>query len=255
MSFEEIVEERDGYRVILVTDDYPEEPYNEGQSPILRTDTRYLSYASSVAHLDAGWRGGEYEYKIEEAACKWGPPSSSDWYMFERYMRAFHGVTKVETYYSGSYWYVTYDSSEWRAYTGAPAGSIGLEEYKAWIEGEVYGYQIQRLVSYRHMDNETSVPDYETWEEEDACYGFYGYGYATEAAKEALKYAVPYTPAVGDVVTFPQALNPSARETRYTVTNVQDNVVAFYATDTGSWCDYSDTVEHLRKMGMAKHES
>lgn len=61
-----------------------------------------------------------------------------------------------------------------------------------------------------------------------------------------------YTPEVGDVVVFPQASFKPNRERPYTVTNVQDNVVAFRVTSGNDKFDYSAALEVLRELGMRK---
>lgn len=176
-SCSEIVEERGDYRVLLVADPFPEEPYNDGQSPVIRFE------GGSADHIRAA--GGDEE-RVERAAEFWGPPNRSSWDKFEKYMRGFFGTTEIITYYSGSYWYVTYDTAAWRERIGASGPD--LTEWIAYCEGEVYGYEVEKLTHLYVKNKESS--DYsehsEAWENVDSSGGFYGYDWAFESARRAL---------------------------------------------------------------------
>ena len=190
MSYEEILETtEDGrFRVKLVLDEYPAEPYDDGQSPLMRIDHH------RAEHIMATGRPTDSDDQIEGAISYWHTcPADSNWRLFEKYLRAFHGVTKIETWHSGSYWYVTYDPAAWREHVGAAKGSVDMSEYRAWCEGDVWGYVVQKRVTWR-----TDDPDYadeERWEAtDDSCWGFYGSDgangkYLRETALEALRHA------------------------------------------------------------------
>jgi hypothetical protein len=203
MSYEEILETRGDYRVRLVLDESPEEPYDDSQSPLLRIEQISCDNVRAE-HIQIGaMRPAEDDAAIENAVRQWQTtPGDSDWKLFEKYLRAFFGVTAIETYWSGSYWYVTYNSRAWRKAAGwitdeedAAALARGyarpnMDEYKAWINGEVYGYVVERKALWRKVDPTTDDPDYldamTTWETVDFCWGFYGDEYAREAALKAL---------------------------------------------------------------------
>jgi len=198
MSYSEVLEERGDRRVRLVTEEGPEEPYDDGQSPLLRIDL--VGYTPRAEHIQVGsLRPTDADEQIEEAARRWGGPNNRDWAKFEKYLRAYHGVTQIETYWSETYWYVTYDSTPWREAVGANAGSASLEEYKAWCEGEVYGYVIEKQVTWHAVNPVTDDPEYAeypdrtSWEEipdDGSCWGFYGRGYAEDQAKLAFEDAL-----------------------------------------------------------------
>lgn len=184
MSDYEIVEARGDYRVMLEADTDAAEPYDDGQSPVIRYDSAGYN-GSHCKHVAPTWKSGR-EANIEAAADRWGPPNRPTWHLFETYMRAFHGTTQIETYYSGSYdWYITYDSAEWREHTGASGPD--LTEYKAWTDGDVYGYVVQKRVP---LFNEAGEFALDTWDDVDSLWGLYGYGYAIQSAREALDDAV-----------------------------------------------------------------
>lgn len=190
MSYSEILEtsEDERFRVRLVLDEYPSEPYDDGASPLLRIETRGGGHRAE--HVQVGSRPAEADDYIEAAVHHWGTcPADSDWKLFEKYLRAFHGVTQVETWHSGSFWYVTYDSAAWREYVGAPAGSADMSEYRAWCEGDVWGWVTEKLVTW-HTD-EPGFGDENRWEDTDSCWGYYGSDgangrYLRQCAREAL---------------------------------------------------------------------
>lgn len=195
MSYEDILETRGDYRVKLVLDEYADEPFDDSQSPLLRIDRD-----RAAEHIQLGSRPTDDDAHIEEAVVRWGNPGSGDWPLVEKYLRAYYGVTKIETWYSGNYWYVTYDSAAWQEFIGvgdpkfADFTSPGpnMDEYKAWCEGEVYGYVVEKRVYLEHsepyLDGSKIIrEETDDWEDADSCFGFYGRDYAEEAAREALQ--------------------------------------------------------------------
>lgn len=186
MSYEEILEtSEDGrFRVRLVLDDYPDEPYDDGASPLLRID------GHRAEHVMTGSRPTDVDDYAENAVHHWGTcPADGNWRLFEKYLRAYFGVTKIETWHSGSYWYVTYDPAAWREWAGAPEGSADMSEYRAWCEGDVWGYVVEKNVTWTTEDD---FPDMATWENVDSCWGFYGSDgengkYLRATAREALR--------------------------------------------------------------------
>lgn len=189
MSHEEILEtSEDGrFRVKLVLDEWPDEPYDDGQSPLIRIER--TSYGIRAEHIMATGRPLDDDEHVEEAIARWGTPSSPDWRLVEKYLRAFHGVTKIETWYSGSYWYVTYDPARWREHVGAPEGSVDMSEWRAYVEGDVWGWVVEKSVTW-HTDD-PGHDDKDEWEHVDSCGGYYGSNgangdYLKSCAREAL---------------------------------------------------------------------
>ena len=186
MSYTDTLEtSEDGrYRVQLIADEYADEPYDDGQSPLMRLDYRRGWRAE---HVMATGRPLDDDARIEEAAARWG----SDFGMLEKYLRAYYGATEVETWHSGSYWYVTYDTAAWRAAMGwtpedvLPRPLVSMSEYRAWCEGDVWGYAVERNVTWQRTDEPGETM--QTWETEDSFFGFYGYEYARESALAAFR--------------------------------------------------------------------
>jgi len=201
----DILEENNNYRVSLEYDLYPDQPYDDGGWPIVRIgSSRYTWRDSDMEHVDSSGRNRRADDSVEKAIRKWGTPSSNDWPLVEKFLRAYLGVTQVHTYRSDDYWYVAYDSADWREYAGFTddmraddgywpyRGANPLTEWKAWINGEVYFYTVERKVHVyqdqrRHGPGtfETVSTEFDEWEHVDSCGGFYGYDYAREAALEA----------------------------------------------------------------------
>jgi len=115
MGYSEVLEtSNDGrFRVRLVLDEFADEPYDDGASPLLRLEYRHGYRAE---HVMTGSRPADADGCVEAAAERWG----TDFELLEKYLRAYHGATKVETWHSGDYWYVTYDPAAWREWAGAP---------------------------------------------------------------------------------------------------------------------------------------
>lgn len=196
MSYEEILATSDDgrYRVKLVADEDATEPYDDGQSPLLRIELS--SWGTLAEHIMATGRPLDDDNRIEEAAQSWGPPSSSNWPKFEKYLRAYYGTREIETWYSGNYWYVTYDTARWREYIGfeedteTPHPLVNMTEYRAWCEGDCWGWVVERNVTWHRDDNPDATM--QTWEHVDSCWGYYGRDgangeYLKSCAMEALK--------------------------------------------------------------------
>lgn len=179
MDDEYVLETEGRYRIRLVPDEDAQEPWGDYMSPVLRLEYRGGWWRGE--HIDGSSRPRGNDNRIEEAISRWGAPSGDSWKLFERYLRAFHGVTQVEYWHSGSYyWYISYDSIAWREYAGAPPGSASLDEYKAWAEGDCWGWMIEQNVAWHTEDD---FPDHDSWEHVDSCWGYFG-DYAREAALE-----------------------------------------------------------------------
>lgn len=188
----EVLTTRGDYRVVLMEDPDANEPYDEGSAPILCIGARN---PRSVEHIG----GGDYEFgdAVEAAIAKWG----ADWHLLEKYLRAFHGVTTIAVYRSRDYTYIAYDPESrvrgtWLDSNRGEWVETTLAEYCSWVEGDTYGYQVQKLVTWAAID-ELEYADKREWEDtDDSCWGLYGYKSATRAALEALDSATrPVLPA------------------------------------------------------------
>lgn len=192
----EILKEENGLRVKLVQDVYAEEPYNDGQCPLLRLN-RMGHYPKAEHIMTGGMRPTDDDARIEEAAVHFaGSPD-----LFEKYLRAFHGATVIKWYGPNQvtdYTYVAYDTPAWVKAIGfddviSPrsdydaARAVQMDEFIAFLEGYVYGYSVERLETW-HAETDPEMT-METWEDVDSCYGFYGYDHAEASALEAFETA------------------------------------------------------------------
>jgi hypothetical protein len=191
MGYEEILKTSDDgkFRVRLVLDESPDEPYDDGQSPLLRIDVGSYGNVLRADHVMATGRPTNDDAQIEAAAIQWGSPSGDVFERyFEKYLRAYFGTREIETWYSGSYWYITYDTAAWREYIGfepdaeTPHPLVNMDEYRAWCEGDCWYYVVEKNVLWRKDENPDEMM--ESWEHVDSCGGYYG-DYAKEAALEA----------------------------------------------------------------------
>ncbi len=204
MSDKEIIKEEGDWRVTIKRDEYSNEPYDDGQSPLLRIDRGYGYGGRSAEHvMVGGMRPTDSDARIEEAAARWaGKPD-----LFEKYLRAFHGATVIKWYgpnQSTDYTYVTYDTPEWSECIGyddkcAPradydgAKAVNMDEYIAYLEGDVYSFTVERKISVKETREigfageylRDEEYEYDTWEHVDSCGGHYGYEWAKQAALEA----------------------------------------------------------------------
>lgn len=204
----EIIKEENDLRVSISRDEYPDEPYDCGQPPLIRIERRY---GTSAEHVMVGERPTDNDDRIEEAAAHFAGRLK----LFEKYLRAFHGATVIKQYGPNNatdYTYIVYDTPAWVKSIGyddkiAPradydaAKAVQMDEYIAYLEGDVYTYDVERKVHVKsrkdiHVNGEplrTEEREYDEWELVDSCGGFYGEEYAREAALEALDYAMTDT--------------------------------------------------------------
>jgi hypothetical protein len=194
----DIIEERDGYRVRLQQDTDVQEPYNDGAAPTLKVDYKgYGCYEAEAFNKQAEPYLEAFRRLCGNYATISGPPIEN----FERYLRIFHGSVKFQEHNVGRtdvYGFIAFDTTAWREEVGAPLESVKqedlLEEVKAWAEGDVYGYVVEKELSYEKKyfdsDGEDAGEESDTeWVEveDGSCWGFYGRDWAEQAAKEALE--------------------------------------------------------------------
>lgn len=196
MSNSEVIETHGNWRVRLEMDECADEPYNDGQCPLMRLEYRHNGWSAN--HIMASGRPVHEDVRIEEAAQRWWSGNREN---FSRYLRLFYGTTKLVEWHSQDYLYIAYDTATWRSYAGwnaehpMPEKAVQLDEYRAWCEGEVYGYVVEKRVHWTTNDPVFQDCERDEWEEipDGSCGGFYGYKWAEEAALEALKEAMPPT--------------------------------------------------------------
>lgn len=189
----EIIETRGDYRVALYLDDTmgnPRDEYDHTAHVVSVPDRSYLPPDKDGGPLAAKWQRclDRYDYRNT-----WDGTSNAI-ELFERYCRTIGVLTLLDTPIDGptSVWYMMpADIQEAANYNADPMAILGGErdEYRAWAEGSVYGYQIeQRIVWHKadHEDADTMV----TWECIDGVGGYYGWEDAESEARSALESVV-----------------------------------------------------------------
>lgn len=174
---EEIIEQSENYRVKLVIEDAPEDPrkaHDHIVSVVTVPDRKYI-----VVDQDGGPLSDQWDRLMEKY--EWSTAVD----MFERWARIFQGaVTLLDTPNEGAnaVWYITAEVALREGITDSMAAlKAERDEYRAWAGGDVWGYVIERRVTWVRRDGDDTM---ETWEHEDSCWGYYGYEYAESCARE-----------------------------------------------------------------------
>lgn len=183
------LDERPGYRALLVADENPEQPEDDGAAPIVFLEYRHGWHAETV---DLTFSSDVYSKssEVERAAEFFG----SKFDHFARYLKIFHGCSGVDQYDGRSATYFAYDPAEVRERWGLTDEYLAehpdvvpcsMGEYKAYLDGECYGIVVEKLVRWQEVDGDRTT---ETWDEVDSCWGFYGdlNGYVTQRAQEMI---------------------------------------------------------------------
>lgn len=188
------------WRVRLLVDESPEEPYNEGSVPLWRVEYSGLGWRTEQVKTTTNYDASHV--RLSDAVNQFGGPTKD---ILSRWLRAYHGVTIVEHWHNGSFWYIAADDESWRKEMGVTSEQITEEyseggslmpEYKAWCAGDVHGFVIeQRVVTYTTVVEPADGKIIgsrkgEEWipaDDGDATlYGLYGYEYAVKQAAHEL---------------------------------------------------------------------
>jgi hypothetical protein len=132
---------------------------------------------------------------------------------FARYLRIFHDVEAVPVYMydhsgialsTGSFigraqharwdsgmvgWaYVRPDAEKWEGMDEEKVISSWVETFGQWINGEVYGWVSENLVTGSKVYDDEGHEDeaFAEWDEDESCWGYIGFDYACQAAREEL---------------------------------------------------------------------
>lgn len=114
--------------------------------------------------------------------------------LLERYVRILGGVSWYVSPQRGAVglWYllpadwVARTESPWNADKALAALRTEADEYRAWCDGETYGVVMERRVTWRRVEIAEPADTMETWEEIESSYGYIGYEWAEQEAREML---------------------------------------------------------------------
>ena len=171
------------WRLRLVPDEdagswNPRTEWDHLESVVTVPDGRYADIDKDGGPLDSEWRYLVNRYQGREAI-----------EIFTRYATIYHGAVCLEEFTGRSgpnaVWYLTREQYSGPDGTPDPLAYLKAqaEEYAAWAEGDVWGYIIEREVTWTREDDPTQHTT--TWETEESCWGFIGYSHAEQAAREA----------------------------------------------------------------------
>ena len=175
----ETLEQTDTLRVRIVQDDdasNPREEYDHLGSVVSVPSARYHPVDRHGGELESAWHRLWDRYDSENGV-----------EIFQRYARIYHGA---HTLYDANgspeaVWYILPDAIAQEQISDPAALLAGeRDEYRAWANGEVYGYVIERRVTWTAVDDpDDQYPDHDTWEHIDSVFGYIGYEYAAESAR------------------------------------------------------------------------
>lgn len=181
------------FRARVMRDEYPDEPYNDFGCPVFRLDV--AAYPVRVEYTGYGresWMNDgipDAEFALSKFMAEHGRHEGFE--VFDRWLRIFHGGSAVSWsgYGYSDYIYVAYDTRAMREFWGQTGERLEtsapeLEEWRNYVEGEVYGFTIDHACSF----DEDGDPD--DWSELDSCWGFYGEEYARSEALMCLNHAI-----------------------------------------------------------------
>ena len=214
---EELLTVEGDYRAVIGYDPYPEPPDWDGQGTIVQLDS--TMWSETTAHVmhhpdlnrrndkDRHWQsvndfGLAALYSRFNRGHYRGAPDAMA--MVERYLRIFRGVVGFDYFDTRGDKYVVIvteaDLTEWGFESLAdfrakvpkvenPASGIPAA-WKAWTEGEVYYYRIDRRTEHKATEIDwtgSRIIDYgDTWAEVETVHGYYGHDDVKQAATEVL---------------------------------------------------------------------
>lgn len=156
------------YRVTVVEDPEPQRPWGDALVPVMRIGDIGRPMAQYVSdfvpdEITVGMVNEAFE-RLDNPA------------MVERWLRIFHGVTKVEwIIIDRKNVYMVFDAPQWRDSLDITPEGIADEDlgydWRAWFNGEVYGI----ITEKRNAAGD--------WREVESVYGVYGHEYAIGEAK------------------------------------------------------------------------
>lgn len=202
---DDVVAQSGDYRVKVVPDEdgYSADPRGDGDGDLIDIVT------PTLRSYDIRSKNAMFQ-REHDALMERGLGSA-----FGRYLKIFHNVDAWPVYMydhsaislsTGSFigraqhaewdsgqigWaYIRPDAQKWEGMDEEAVVSGFVETLGQWINGEVYGYVLEKNRHGRIVFDDADEDDleYEDWDEVDSCWGIIGYDWAETEGKQALQY-------------------------------------------------------------------
>jgi len=184
MSDSDVIAETATHRLLIVADHDAPAPDSAGSAFVFTVSA--WDGAASLEHADYGQTAPDVAHALEQMA--------GDLERFGRYLRMFHDVVSFDyiTPHGGTNFvaFTTRELARSWGFTDPDAESVrdivtrsasaALEEWRAYAEGDVWGYVVEERQTWR---NQATGETREEWGHVDSCFGFYGSQYAEEEAR------------------------------------------------------------------------
>jgi hypothetical protein len=167
-----------GWRARLIHDDCAGEPDGDALAPALLVPCRGRPRPAKGVYLPV---------HAEQILAAW--LHLADWDRFCRYLRMWHGVTAIAVASTADLDVFIFDTADYRDHVGVqPPSDLSGEqgEWQAWLDGDVYGVQVERHHSGTTTWDDNTTTATSQWREVDAVWGLYGHEYATRYAHDLL---------------------------------------------------------------------
>lgn len=187
----DVIETRDGYRLSILPDDDPVSPDDdEGATPILKTR---LHRAGDVEIEAFNEQAKPYVALLQELYYQEGSLT-----MALTRLRQRCGTVHYDSYgpnQGTDYKYIAFDTNEFREALELPTwlttgenntAADSLADVQAWVEGDVWGWEIERLRKFTKTYDDGEVAIGEEWTKVDYVYGYFSKADAINSGQEAL---------------------------------------------------------------------
>lgn len=170
-------------RIVAVWDGAPCPPEDDGQAPILQIESSWGSRGAEAVNPQAEAYADAYN-------AFWKRDLRDAQGVFERWLRIFHGTKSIVSFgpnQTTDCEYLCFDTDEWAETVGCPdrfrATSANMDEYVAYLEGDVYGLVEETLTT--GACGHDGCTEHTGWVEGETIWGFYGHeGYLQDAAPD-----------------------------------------------------------------------
>ncbi len=185
-TVDDVLETRGKFRAVIHPDMDPQPP-----------DGDYFGYVFYLDRWGCQRMGKGYTTPDEDFSLKYLWDRWQDMGLIERYLRIFCDVVGFDYFDTQEGKFINIvtraDLSLWGWNTEDPSrwpyedpAQHNLKEWRAYYEGDVWFYTIEKRVTWTTDDEDVDPDTREDWEQLDSCGGYFGSDQITEGALEAL---------------------------------------------------------------------